>query len=71
MCGYDQFWILEERLEQEYLERMEEETKLFVKELKYKTDKELSQLLWDAEEMQDGLMQKKVIEEINRRLRNA
>lgn len=71
MYGYDPFWIYDQRLEQEYLERMEEDMQEFIKELKNKTDVELSQLLQEAEEIQSTEMWQKVTEEMNRRLINA
>lgn len=66
MC-YNPFWIYEQMLEQEYLERMASAERQFVKSLKTKTDAELEHLLWDAEEMYDSRMREKVMEEQNRR----
>lgn len=66
MC-YNPFWIYEQMLEQEYLERMEAEEKQFVISLKFKTDAELNNLLRDAEENYDSRMREKVKEEQNRR----
>ena len=71
MCGYDAFWLYDQMLEQEYLERMEAETKEFVKELKNKTDVELTQLLREAEENYDSLMREKVKDEMQRRIKYA
>ena len=65
LCGYDPFWIYEQRLEQEYLDRMEEDMQEFISELKGKTDVELSQLLQEAEDIQNTEMWQKVTEEMN------
>lgn len=69
MCGYDPSYIYDAILEAEYLERMEQEEKEFVEELKTKTDIELEQLLRDAEEEQSTNMWELVTKEMNRRLR--
>lgn len=70
MSGYNPFWIYEEMLERDYLNRIEEEEKKFTASLKYKTDKELENLLRDAEESYDSRMRTKIIEEKNRRMRD-
>ena len=70
MSGYNPFWILDEMLERDYLDRIEEEEKKFTASLKYKTDKELENLLRDAEESYDSRMRTKIIEEKNRRMRD-
>lgn len=70
MCGYDPFGLYDARLEQEYLESMEQDRKEFVLEIKTITDIELEQLLRDAEEIQSTDMWKAVTEEMNRRLKN-
>lgn len=69
MCGYDPSYIYDAILEAEYLERMEQEEKEFVEELKTKTDIELEQLLTEAEEEQSTNMWQLVTDEMNRRLR--
>ena len=69
MCGYDPSYIYDAILEAEYLERMEQEEKEFVEELKTKTDIELEQLLRDAEEEQSTSLWQLVTEEMNRRLK--
>jgi hypothetical protein len=69
MCGYDPSYIYDAILEAEYLERMEQEEKEFVEELKTKTDIELEQLLRDAEDEQSTNMWQLVTDEMNRRLR--
>lgn len=71
MCGYDPSYIYDAMLEAEYLEQMEAEEKEFVAGLKTKTNKQLEQLLRDAEEIQSTDMWHKVTEEMNRRLQNA
>lgn len=69
MCGYDPSYIYDAILEAEYLERMEQEEKEFVEELKTKTDIELEQLLTEAEEEQSTNMWQLVTDEMNRRLK--